>query len=124
MGRRKGSRQGALSVSAISILWIAASSVVFVAAASASRWYVESPRPWTLLAALSLYTVGNLIIIRLMRDFGLGVAISLSTVVQLVLVNVIAVAVFREQVGQLQAAGIALGVLAVGLMLAGTGEPR
>ncbi len=67
--------------------------------------------------ALGLYMIGNIIMVKLMRDGGLGLAISLSAVVQLVLVNIIAFAVFGERLSLTQAAGVALGIAAMGLMM-------
>ncbi|HET8727618.1 MAG TPA: hypothetical protein VFO41_08930 [Alphaproteobacteria bacterium] len=103
----------------IPILWLIASSAAFIAAASAAKWHVLTARPAPLLAALALYTLGNLIIIHLMREVGLGLAISLSAVVQLIVVNVVAVMIFHEPLGTLQSVGLCLGIVGVALMLFG-----
>ena len=42
---------------------------------------------------------------------------SLSTIVQLIVVNLMAVLIFRERLTGLQYAGVALGVAAVALMM-------
>ena len=52
-----------------------------------------------MLAALVLYTAGNLMMVRLMRDGGMAVAISVSAVLQLVLANAVAVILFGERPG-------------------------
>ncbi|MNE98641.1 hypothetical protein D3C80_1971860 [compost metagenome] len=70
-----------------------------------------------LLLALGLYVIGNIIMVKLMREGGLGLAISLSAIVQLVMVNVIAFTVFGERLSLTQAAGVLLGIVAMGLML-------
>lgn len=95
---------------------LAAAVAIFLAAASLSRAYVASDRPLQLLAALALYCVGNLLMVRVMREQGLGLAISLTSVVQLVLVNIVAVAVFGERPAPAQLAGIALGLVSVALL--------
>ena len=90
---------------------------IFLAAASLSRLYVDNGRLGFIVAALCLYSVGNVLMVRLMRDIGLGAAISLSTVAQLILVNVIAFAVFNERPAPLQLLGIGFGIVAVALIV-------
>ncbi|MBS9719183.1 hypothetical protein JYU29_00610 [Tianweitania sp. BSSL-BM11] len=95
------------------------STLIFMLAASAAKAWTMAPSVPRLLLVLALYSVGNLIMLRLIREFGLGVAISLSAVVQLVAVNVVAFAWFGERVGTLQGAGIVLAVAAVALITLG-----
>jgi len=64
-----------------------------------------------------LYCVGNLMMVKLMREGGLGLAISVSAIAQLLLINVIAFAVFGEKLTPQQLAGVGLGVAAMVLML-------
>ena len=99
------------------ILWLFGAMGVFLAAASASRTYVAHPAAPTLVLALVLYTVGNLMMLKLMRESGMGVAISVSAIGQLLLVNLIAMTVFGERPGHLQIAGLALGAVAMILIL-------
>lgn len=99
------------------ILWLAGSMAVFLSAATASRAYVSSNNIALLVFSLFLYCVGNLMMVRLMREGGLGLAISASAIAQLLLVNVIAFAVFGERLSTTQLAGVGLGVLAMGLMM-------
>ena len=63
--------------------------VIFMAAASSLRVYVDRPSVWLLALAIGLYTAGNLMMVRVMRESGLAVAMSLSAVLQLVLINLI-----------------------------------
>ena len=56
---------------------------------------------------------------RLIREFGMGLALSLSAVIQIVAVNIVAFAYFGEKVNLLQGAGILLAILAVGLVSLG-----
>ena len=96
--------------------WLAVSMAVFLSGAAALRRYVDQP-VWSWVAlALLLYSVGNLIMVRLMRESGMAIAISVSAVVQLVMANFVALALFGERPAPHQMAGIALGVVAVALI--------
>ncbi len=97
--------------------WLAGSMAAFLSAATASRAYVSGNNVSLLILSLVLYTAGNLMMVRLMREGGLGLAISASAIVQLLLVNVIAFTVFGERLTTPQLAGVALGLVAMGLML-------
>ena len=97
--------------------WLGAAMAVFLTGSTALRAYVAVPRPGYLLAALALYTLGNLIMVRLMRETGMAVAISLSAVLQLVLAAAVGMALFGERPAPLQAAGLVLGVVAVALIV-------
>ncbi len=98
---------------------LAASTAMFIAAASAAKAWTMAPNNWRLAAVLALYTAGNLIMLRLIRDFGLGVALSLSAVIQLIAINVVAFVWFGETVGAVQGAGILMAVAAVALIALG-----
>ncbi len=99
------------------LLWLSAAMVAFLSAATASRAYIASSNILLLVLSLGLYCIGNLMMVKLMREGGLGLAISISAVAQLVLINVIAFAVFGERPSSLQLTGVALGVIAMVLML-------
>ena len=99
------------------ILWLGISAVIFVSAATASRLYVSTSNVLWVALSLSLYIVGNLIMIRLMREGGLGLAISISAIAQLVLANLIAFGFFNERLSPIQMGGVGLGLLAVTLMM-------
>ncbi len=98
------------------ILWLAGAMAVFVAGNTVLRAYSANAQGWVLVVALCLFTVGNLMMVRLMREGGLAVAISVSSIVQLVLIGVVAFAVFGERPTGLQMAGMALGVVAVAMI--------
>lgn len=95
---------------------LATAVTVFICAASTAKVYAQTPRMGWLVLTLTLYTVGNLIMLRLIRDVGLGIAFSLSAVIQLVAINVVALVVFGERVTTAQGAGLALAVVAVALI--------
>jgi glucose uptake protein len=94
----------------------------FLAGASLSRLYVADGRVIILILGLSFYTVGNILMVRLIRETGLGAAISVSTILQLLLVNLVAFAVFGERPAPPQVLGIALGIVAVALILLPLGK--
>ena len=99
------------------LLWLSGAMAVFLAAATASRAYIASSNMALLILSLTLYCIGNLMMVKLMREGGLGLAISVSAIAQLLLINVIAFAVFGERLTSTQLAGVGLGVAAMILML-------
>jgi len=101
------------------IVQLAASTVIFLLAAAAAKGWALTPGAGRLVLVLALYSAGNLIMLRLIRDFGMGLALSLSAVIQLVAVNVVAFAYFGERVDALQGFGIALAIVAVALLTLG-----
>lgn len=100
-------------------LQLAASTVIFLIAATVAKSWALAPGLGKLVLTLLLYSAGNLIMLRLVKDFGMATAFSLSAVIQLVAVNVIALAWFGEQLTLLQSAGIVLAIVAVGLITLG-----
>lgn len=101
------------------LLQLIASTAAFILAAGAAKNWAVSPNIWKLLLTLALYTLGNLIILKLIRGVGLGVALSLSAVIQLLAVNVLAFFYFQEKVNAVQGVGIACAVVAVALITLG-----
>jgi drug/metabolite transporter (DMT)-like permease len=99
------------------ILLLACTSVIFLVAASASRAYVVGNNWLWVVLSMCLYVAGNLLMLKLMRDGGLGLAISISAITQLVLINVVAFGFFGERLNPIQMGGVALGMLAMVLML-------
>ncbi len=98
------------------MLWLAGAMAVFITANSVLRAYVGNAQVWVLAAALLLFCVGNLMMVRLMRESGLAVAISVSSIVQLVMIGLVAWFIFGERPTGLQIAGMALGVVAVAMI--------
>ena len=103
-------------MSPASLLWLAVAMGVFVLANSTLRGYAASSHLPTLIGALLLFSLGNVMMVRLMRESGLALAISVSSVVQLVLISLVAVLWFGERPSPRQIAGMALGVVAVVLI--------
>ncbi|HEV2896949.1 MAG TPA: hypothetical protein VGX71_03735 [Pseudaminobacter sp.] len=100
-------------------LQLGASTVIFLLAAAGAKNWALGPSMGKLLLTLALYSLGNLIMLRLVREFGMASAFSLSAVIQLVAVNVIALAFFGERLNGLQSGGIVLAIVAVGLITLG-----
>ena len=104
-------------MSSAGIFWLLATIPVFLAAASLSRLYVANGAVWALAVMLVLYGLGNLMMVRLMRESGLGLAISASSVAQLILINLVAFLAFGERLPPMQMAGMALGTVGLVLMM-------
>lgn len=98
------------------LVWLAAAMAAFVAANSVLRSYAASGVMIALAGALGLFLVGNLIMVRVMREGGLALAVAISSVVQLVLLALIGVLWFGERLSPVQVAGVALGIVAVALI--------
>ena len=99
------------------IFWLMATIPVFLTAASMSRLYVAGGAFWTLAVMLVLYGLGNLMMVRLMRESGLGLAISASSIAQLVLINLVAFLAFGERLPPMQMVGLAFGMVGLVLMM-------
>ncbi len=101
-------------------LQLAAATVIFLLAATVAKQWALAPHIGKIVLALALYSSGNLIMLKLVRDFGMATAFSLSAVIQLVAVNLIALIYFGEKLGFVQGAGIALAVVAVAMITLGS----
>lgn len=98
------------------VLQLVASTLVFLAAASGAKSWALAPTTGKLVLTLALYTIGNLIMLRLVREFGMSVAFSLSAVIQLIAVNIVALTFFEERLSAMQGIGIAFAVIAVAVI--------
>lgn len=101
------------------LVQLAASTAIYLAAAMLAKSWAINPGWGKLVLTLALYTAGNLIMLRLVRDFGMSSAFSLSAVIQLVAVNVIALTWFGERMTSVQTGGVALAVVAVAMISIG-----
>ncbi|PZN51015.1 MAG: hypothetical protein DIU65_11870 [Proteobacteria bacterium] len=95
------------------------STVIFLLAATAAKQWGLAPSVGKLVWTLVLYTIGNLIMLRLIREYGMSISLSLSAVIQLVAVNVIALAVYGEKLNAMQGAGVLLAIASVALITLG-----
>ena len=87
-----------------------------MAANSALKVYASNGGIWMLVGALALFCVGNTLMVQVMRGEGLGVAIVLSAIFQMVAITLLAAVAFGERLAPLQWAGLALGVVAVAMI--------
>ena len=106
-------------MSMLGALQLGFATVIFLLAATVAKQWALAPGLGKIVLALALYSLGNLIMLRLVRDFGMATAFSLSAVIQLVAVNLIALAYFGERLGMVQGAGVVLAVVAVAMITLG-----
>jgi multidrug transporter EmrE-like cation transporter len=106
-------------MSPVGLMLLGISTVIFLLAAMVAKSWALAPGLGKIVLTLLLYSAGNLIMLRLIREFGMSVSFSLSAVIQLVAVNVIALAWFGERLSIMQGSGLVLAVLAVGLITFG-----
>jgi glucose uptake protein GlcU len=101
------------------LLQLGLAVIVFLFAATAAKQWAISPSIAKIVLTLVLYSAGNLIMLKLVRDFGMASAFSLSAIIQLVAVNLIALIYFGERLGMIQGAGVVLAVVAVAMITLG-----
>jgi drug/metabolite transporter (DMT)-like permease len=101
------------------LLQLAASTAIYVLAAGSAKSWALAPSAAKIVVTLALYTVGNLIMMRLVRIFGMSAAFSLTSVVQLVAINAVAILFFGEKLGPIEGIGVALAIVSVALILIG-----
>ncbi len=95
------------------------STVIFLVAATVAKQWALAPSMGKLILTLLLYSGGNLIMLRLVREFGMSTSFSLSAVIQLVAVNLIALIFFAEKLQPIQSVGIGLAIISVVLITLG-----
>lgn len=98
---------------------LCAATAIFVLAGGVAKSWTLAPGPWRLVLVIALYSAGNLVMLRLIREMGMGVAISLAAVAQMVAINLLALAWFGEKVGPVQGIGIAMAVVSIALITLG-----
>ena len=101
------------------MLQLGFATIIFLLAATVAKQWALAPNVGRIVLALTLYSAGNLIMLRLVRDFGMATAFSLSAVIQLVAVNLIALVYFGEKLGVVQSAGVVLAVVSVAMITFG-----
>jgi multidrug transporter EmrE-like cation transporter len=106
-----------MSVSAL--LQLATSTAIYVLAAGSAKSWALAPSVPKIVLTLALYTLGNLIMLRLVRVFGMSTAFSLTAVIQLVAINAIAILFFGEKLGPIEGLGVALAIVSVALIMLG-----
>lgn len=104
-------------MNAIVLGWLAASTAVFMAANSVLKIYAAKGGIPVLIGALALFCLGNFLMVQVMRANGLGIAIALSLIFQLIAITGVAFVVFGERPSPLQLAGLVLGIIAIGMIV-------
>lgn len=99
------------------LAYLAGSTAVFMAANATLKTYAVKGGLPILLGALLLFCVGNFLMVRVMRENGLGLAIAVSLIFQLIAVTLMAFLWFGERPTSLQLTGLALGVVAVAMIV-------
>jgi small multidrug resistance pump len=103
-------------MTSVTFLWLGAATAVFVTANAVLKVYATKGSLPVLIGALALFCVGNWLMVQVMRQNGLGLAIALSAIFQLVAISLMAIVVFGERPTGLQLAGMALGCVAVAMI--------
>ena len=106
-------------MNAAALVQLGGATAIFIAAANSAKAWALSPSALKLATTLLLYTAGNLLMLRLIRQLGMATAFSVSAVLQLVAVNLVAIFWFGEKVSWIEGAGLCLAVLAVALITLG-----
>lgn len=103
-------------MSGVTFLWLGIATAVFVAANAVLKTYAVKGGLAVLVGALLLFCLGNFLMVQVMKANGLGLAIALSAIFQLVAISVMAIIVFGERPTGLQLTGMAVGVVAVAMI--------
>jgi len=103
-------------MNSVALGYLAASTGVFMVANALLKTYAAKGGPVMLIAALAAFCLGNFLMVRVMRENGLGLAVALSLVFQLVAVTFIAFAFFGERPTALQLAGVVLSVVSIAMI--------
>jgi multidrug transporter EmrE-like cation transporter len=112
-------RQEIRPMNVSTLLQLAASTAIYVLAAGSAKSWALAPNLAKIALTLALYTLGNLIMLRLVRAFGMSAAFSLTAVIQLVAINAVAILVFGEKLGRIEGIGVALAIVSVMLITLG-----
>lgn len=94
-------------------------TVIFLFGATVAKHWSIAPTVPKIVLMLALYSAGNLVMLKLVRDFGMSSAFSLSAIIQLVAVNLIAILYFGERLGLVQGMGVVLAIVAVAMITLG-----
>jgi multidrug transporter EmrE-like cation transporter len=103
-------------MNSVVLFFLAASTGVFMVANSLLKTYAAKGAPLMLVAALAAFCLGNWLMVRVMRENGLGLGLALSLVFQLVAITLIAYLFFGERPTLLQLAGVVLGVVSIAMI--------
>jgi multidrug transporter EmrE-like cation transporter len=97
-------------------LQLCAATAIFIGAASSAKAWSISPSFAGVVLTLALYVIGNLLMMRLLRQMGMATAFSVTSALQLVAINLVAIFVFGERVGLAGGTGIVMAIAGVVLI--------
>lgn len=103
-------------MSPVVMVYLAASTGVFMVANSLLKTYAVKGGSVLLITALAAFCLGNWLMVRVLRENGLGLALALSLVFQLIAVTLIAFLFFGERPSALQLAGLVLGIVSIAMI--------
>jgi multidrug transporter EmrE-like cation transporter len=103
-----------MTIAAFTHLCVA--TAIFIGAASSAKAWSVTPSAAGLLLTLALYVIGNLLMMRLLRQVGMATAFSVTSVLQLVAINFVAIFVFGEKIGFAEGSGIIMAIAGVALI--------
>ncbi|MFI4994802.1 MAG: hypothetical protein ACHQAQ_03340 [Hyphomicrobiales bacterium] len=103
-------------MTASAFLQLCFATAIFIGAASSAKAWSISPSFGRVILTLVLYVIGNLLVMRLLRQIGMATAFSITAVLQLVAVNLVAIFAFGERVGLAEGAGIVMAIAGVALI--------
>jgi multidrug transporter EmrE-like cation transporter len=106
-------------MTASAFLQLCFATAIFIAAASSAKAWSITPSFGRAIFTLVLYVIGNLLVMRLLRQIGMAAAFSITAVLQLVAVNLVAIFVYGEAVGLAEGAGIVMAIAGVALITFG-----
>lgn len=99
------------------LAYLAASTAVFMGANSVLKIYAAKGGMAALVGALALFCLGNFLMAQVMRANGLGIALALSLIFQLIAITAVAFVFFGERPTMLQMAGLGLGIVAITMIV-------
>jgi multidrug transporter EmrE-like cation transporter len=97
-------------------LQLCVATSLFIGAASSAKVWSLSPSFGRVIFTMMLYVAGNLLMMHLLRQIGMATAFSITAVLQLIAINLVAIFVFGERVGFTEGTGIVLAIAGVALI--------
>lgn len=104
-------------MNAMVLTYLAGSTAVFMVANSVLKLYAQKGGMPALIGALALFCLGNFLMAQVMRANGLGIALALSLIFQLIAITAVAFLFFGERPSLLQLSGVALGIVAITMIV-------
>jgi multidrug transporter EmrE-like cation transporter len=114
--RAAGATRFEIHMTVSAFIQLCVATAIFIGAASSAKSWAISPSLGRVIFTLVLYVIGNLLVMRLLRQVGMAATFSITAVLQLVAINLVAILVYGERVGLAEGTGIAMAVAGVALI--------